>query len=168
MNVMETKTIERDGRGFEVSIYSDDDAGEPWSREDGHGPVSDWERRSKAPGEVILASDRGDRHRFYDMQDAVAIALRDGWGSAGDEGMSRKAKAAKAAREDFERLRAWCRDDWHYVGVVVRPACDKCGEVHGDDYTYAVWGIESDSGDYLDEVANELIDECLATESVDA
>lgn len=69
--------------------------------------------------------------------------------------MSAQEYAALAAMQDFKRLKAWCDDEWHYVGVRV--------ELLADDETAdgeeSLWGIESDAGKYLDDVAAELIDE---------
>lgn len=69
--------------------------------------------------------------------------------------MTPRQYAAAAARADYERLRRFCADQWQYIGVVVRRAghCDCCGE------TDSLWGVESDSGDYIREVAQELADE---------
>ena len=67
--------------------------------------------------------------------------------------------AARAARADFERLRDWCLDRWHWCGVVVVMLDDE-----GDELDRAsLWGIESDAGQYLDEVAAELADELAAS-----
>ena len=72
-------TIEINGRTFNVDIVTDDSHGAPWQEEAGHGPVTDWTRSAKRPGEVAIASDRGF-HRYYDFQEACQIARRDGWG----------------------------------------------------------------------------------------
>jgi hypothetical protein len=72
-------TFTRGGRTFKVEFPRDDDRGAPWLEEDGHGPVTGLERREKAPGEMVLNDDRGAK-RFYDFQEAVKIARRDGWG----------------------------------------------------------------------------------------
>lgn len=189
----------RNGRDFVAEIHVDEGHGAPWEEEDGHGPVTDWERRDKRPGELVLADD-GRAKLFYDFAEACRIARRDGWGTAPGrleyaeieggwiahfrnpsngkllpfEGrgetvnhaisavyaqhratMTPRQYAAAAAMADFERLRAYCRGDWHYVGVVVRPAdaCECCG------LSESLWGIESDSTEYLREVAEELADQ---------
>lgn len=51
----------------------------PWDDCDGHGPVSDWTRRDKLPGELVLCSS-SNHARFYDYAEACKIALRDQWG----------------------------------------------------------------------------------------
>ena len=202
-----------DGNRYRVTIEADRDHGAPWDEEDGHGPVSDWTRRDKRPGELTLDSDgHGSRH-LYDFAEACRIARRDGWGflpgqlrtdrqpdgtwrawcapsgfadrmTLGDRAfaadapdvnaairavyaahratMTARQYAAGAALADYDRLRAWCNDDWHYVGVVVTadescPCCDR-----RLDESESCWGVESDAGDYLDEVAQDLAEELHA------
>jgi hypothetical protein len=67
--------------GFTLTarIEPDHYHGTPWEECDGHGPVSEWTTRDKAPGELVLCEDRGSR-RFYDYAEACRIARRDGWG----------------------------------------------------------------------------------------
>lgn len=204
--------FEHAGRTFRAAILADYDHGAPWDNEDGHGPVTDWERRAKAPGELVLCGDgRGGlgtdyARRFYDFAEAVQIARRDSWGflpgplvietedagklpyerrgglakceaaslSAYDSEdvnrairavydafrgtMTAREYAARAAWRDFERLRDWCNDSWFYVGVSVAPLCKCCGEPD-EAKAASLWGIESDAGDYLRDVARELADE---------
>lgn len=152
--------MEHNGRSFMVHLEHDESHGSPWTEEDGHGPVSNWRsRESKRPWERILCEDRRSV-RFYDMREATKIARRD-WIDATKPKPGQR--AAEAAESDFQRLRAWCNDQWHYVGVVVRPICPCCGEPI-DSAAQSLWGIESDAGDYLEEVARELADQCDAPE----
>lgn len=153
-------TIEIDGRDFAVTIDRDD-IGEPWEWEDGHGPVSDWTMRDKAPGEMVLAEDRGFR-RYYDFAEACVIARRDGWGSPNDAGMTARQKAAKAALADYEYLRAWCNDDWQYSVVTVEDTVTGFYEcLGGVEY----WPCYSDSdpknayifADIIPELARDVI-----------
>lgn len=74
--------------------------------------------------------------------------------------MTRRQYAAGAVRADFERLRDWCNDRWSYVGVRVVLPCACCGDGEADDAS--LWGIESDAGAYLEEVAADLADEILS------
>ena len=94
--------------------------------------------------------------------------------------MTPRQYAAGAAEADFQRLRAWCANDWCYVGVMLidvttvedfDPRFD--GDRLADDVAYgrreapvvaSLWGIESDDWRYIDEVANELIDEVMEGE----
>ena len=64
---------------FRVTIHHDQDHGAPWDEHDGHGPVSDWTTRDKAPGELILSEDRRSK-RYYDFAEACRVARRDDWG----------------------------------------------------------------------------------------
>lgn len=75
------ETIEGEAAGFKLIARVENDAHHraPWAEEDGHGPVSDWTSRAKAPGERVLNRD-GTSYRYYDFAEAVAIAKRDGWG----------------------------------------------------------------------------------------
>lgn len=157
-DVIRTETIEHGGYSFRVEHVADNDHGAPWLNEDGHGVISDWTTRDKSPGELVLNSDRSSK-RFYDFAETCRIALRDGWGARDAEpGMSKRQIAALAAREDYERMRAWCNDEWHYVGVVVTLLDIEGNET---DAVQSLWGIESDAGDYLSETACELADNCI-------
>lgn len=89
------ETIKHNGKLYQVEIAPDYDHGAPWDEEDGHGPVTGWESRSKAPGELVLSTDRG-KSRFYDFAEAVRIARQDGWGfAAGRVQTSRNAHHGK-------------------------------------------------------------------------
>lgn len=157
-------TVQVDGFKLRAEVEHDFAQRQPWKEEDGHGPVSDWRKQNymgrydKAPGELVLNADRYSA-RFYDFAAACKLALAEGWDAkpynTGQE--TKRQQAAKAARADFERLRGWCNDEWHYVGVVVTASRDGI-----DLGSASLWGIESDAGDYLDEVATELLDEALA------
>jgi hypothetical protein len=188
--------IEKGGHRFRVNIERDDDADPPWKREDGHGPVSEWTRRDKRPGEWVLSSDRGSK-RYYDAHEANEIAKRDSWGLGDDDkaellrrlrrqrvtvpsGTARTARVileplaqpwspltrgeirAESVRKDFEFLRRWCNDQWWYVGVVVTHLPDPEDDDEPIDYGHALWGIESDSDDYIEEVAHQHIDDILS------
>lgn len=150
--------VETEAHGFTLTatLEYDDFCEAPWEREDGHGPVSGWERRDKLPGEMILNEDRHGFKRFYDFQEAVRIAKRDGWDAPPYGDGTPGERAHRAALADFNRLRDWCNDEWCYVGVVVTAYREgiELGRA-------SLWGIESDAGDYLTEVANELLDEAV-------
>jgi len=147
--------------GFDVvaQIVHDEDATPPWDRGDGHGPVSDWTRRAKKPGERTLCEDCGSR-RYYDVQEAARLARRDGWdtlpfneGTAGE-------RAARAVDADYNALRLWCAGEWWYIGVVVRVFRDDV-ELGGA----SLWGIDCNhpNGDnsYLGVIADELLSEAV-------
>jgi hypothetical protein len=165
-------TIEHAGLTFRVTVEHDSDHGAPWEECEGHGPVSEFRRHyrgdtDKRPGEVVLHSD-GRSSIFYDWQEATRIAKRDGWG-LGDAEMEKLAAklkraptrgeiVAEAVRRDFDYLRRWCSNDWYYVGVIVTLLDADGDETHESE---SLWGIESESTDYLAEVAKELADEIV-------
>ncbi|AGH76586.1 hypothetical protein QT562_22025 [Xanthomonas citri pv. citri] len=147
-------TIELHSLTFAVEKEHDHDAGTPWDREDGHGPVSGWRhKRTKRPGELVLNQHSPMEVRFYDFAEACKIALRDGWGSRyAEPGMSKRQIAALAAREDYEHLKAWCRDGWGYIGVIVT-LLDADG--NKTDYSDELWGV-ADDGSHADTMACDL------------
>lgn len=81
--------VGKDRKAFAWKLESDDSGESPWDSCDGHGDVSDWTRRDKAPGELVLNDDRGAK-RFYDFAGACRIARRDGWGSLPGEVQTQK------------------------------------------------------------------------------
>jgi hypothetical protein len=154
-------TFEHAGNLFRVTFPRDEDHGTPWDEEDGHGPVTGWESRDKRPGEMILSEDhRGRAKRFYDFAEAVRIAKAEGWDAPPYKTGTAGERAHRAALADFDRLRRWCSDDWCYVGCVVTLVDDD--EEDMPEFSASFWGIESDAGDYLREVAEELADEILS------
>lgn len=107
---------------------------------------------------MILNSDRGS-HRFYDFAHAVKLAKKDGWNTAPFNWPTNGARAHAAALADFEYLRRWCTDQWHYCGIIVT-LLDADGEP--DSVDASLWGIESEGDDYHEEIILELITECLS------
>lgn len=141
--------------GYKVEIHVEQDTyhGPPWKENDGHGPVSEWRRKeSKTLGERVLCQDRGSC-RFYDWQEAMKIARKDGWG-LGDE---RKAALTKklgrppthgevleaAVQFDFDYLHGWCNDEWHWVGYTTRIKAPDGTRTDGD----SCWGFDDE--DYM-------------------
>ena len=175
---------EKDYKGYTITISVRDDEGHdaPWDDDDSHGPVSEWRPRdSKRPGEVVLHSDRNSC-RFYDWQEAVKIAKRDGWGflpgkldtgrdnpdtlagwarcgsyyAHSDENFNRavesvyaqhratmteKLYAEGAVKKDFEYLRGWCNDEWHYVGYTASITDEDGNSVK---YSDSCWGFDDE------------------------
>jgi hypothetical protein len=172
VDAYETRRFTHAGREFVAEFHHDPDMEAPWKVHDGHGPVRETRRNDwsghylKRPGEVIIWTDgRGPYHGtalVYDFAEACKIARRDGWNAEPYDVPSEtpRQRAAKAARADMARLRAWLRDEWHWCGVTVRPAgaCRCCGP------SQSLWGIESDAGGYFEDVMRELADELIAGE----
>jgi hypothetical protein len=153
--MLDSFDFDHDGESFIAEIHADDDTGAPWDECDGHGPVSDWTTRDKRAGEWVIATD-GPFKRFYDFAAACRIARRDGWNAKPYDvpGETARQQAARAAKADFDYLRAWCSGEWYYVGVVVRRAgsCACCSA------SESLWGIES-GGEWIQETARELAGE---------
>jgi hypothetical protein len=155
--------FERGGRTFTFKTEGDDSHGAPWEEEDGHGVVSDWTRRDKAPSERVLHADRSSK-RYYDVAATMRIARKDDWGLC-DADKAKLAKklgrtpthgdiVAEAVDRDYEHMRRWCADLWQYVGVIVTH--EESGECE------SLWGIESEDDDYLEMTAHDLADEINA------
>lgn len=156
-----------------IETKHDEDMGPPWDEHDGHGPVSKiayhpcgyGARPPKRSGQRLLYWDRG-YYRLYDMQAATKLAKKDGWGLGNDELAELTKKlghtptqgqiTAAAVERDFERMRGWANDEWHWIGVVVTLFDADDNEIGSD----SLRGIESD-GDYWKEVAAEILDELI-------
>lgn len=166
----ETFDFTHNGKQFRAFVEYDPDASAPWDREDGHVPVSDWVRRDKRPSEVIINSDRG-AYRFVCLREAHALARAQGWSLACADMQALCDKLnreptkleviSRAVQLDIERMRAWCADDWCYVGVCVS-LLGANGQPVGDKYAAACWGIESDCDDYIKEVARDMAWDALS------
>ncbi len=65
-------------------------------------------------------------------------------------------KALEYRERDYSRMERFCRGDWAMIGIIAtaRVGGMECGGA-------SLWGIESDSGDYIDEVADELAREAV-------
>lgn len=176
MSLLDGDTFKHRGYTFKVEFPYDTDMREPWSEADGHGTVSDWRSKdSKAPGERVLCTDHG-RARFYDFAGAVKTARKDKWGCKHSKMVDGTfvsghdtpgTLAACAAESDFQYLKDWCEDRWHYLDVHVTLMKNEDEE---DERNIDKWlgGVEdSDNGKHATEVAYELADEIIAHIEVD-
>lgn len=79
------------------------------------------------------------------------------------ESMTPREHAAGAALRDFENLKAWCDDEWFWCGVVARRKddCKCCGA------SESLWGVESNAGSYLEDVARELAEQLEDSDATD-
>lgn len=135
----------------------DTDCDAPWDFCDGHGPVSDWTTRDKAPGELVLSEDRNSK-RFYDYAGAIRIAKRDGWDTEPYRTGTKGERAHRAVMADYEYLRQWANDQCHYLYVTVE--LYRHGDLVADD---SCGGIESYK-DYWREHAAETINGMVETD----
>lgn len=161
-------TLTHNGREYRVTIEHDSDMGAPWKEHDGHGTVRESRTRhrermwkTKRPGERPLNDpDRNQLQYLYDWQAATKTARADGWGISEESVQALQKKLGRiptrgeyfeeATRQDFEYLRGWLNESWHYAVVTV-----SCG-----DYSASLGGVEYGlSDEYADEVARELAGE---------
>jgi hypothetical protein len=161
-----TDTIQLNGRTYRIDVEPDQDMRAPWEEHDGHGIVSDWVTRDKHAGEWLLHSDRHSK-RFYDFEATMKLAKADCWGLGDERLAALTAKlgraptkgeiTAEAVRHDYEYLRGWCNDEWHWVGVCVTDITD---DIHAEtSYAYALWGIGSEDDEYIKETAQDLAEQ---------
>lgn len=168
--------IEMEGLTFRAETVADDDNPRPWDECDGHGSVREIShnsitgRLSKSSGERVLYDGGRREYSFaYDWQEAVLRARAEGWGVSAETLAKLEADKGRtltpgelahaAVQQDFDFLRRWCAGQWAYVGVVVT-LLDTDGEDTSE--TESLWRIESDSGEYLVEVAADLAHEICA------
>lgn len=132
-------TITHLGREITIEWFFDQDMGPPWKENDGHGPVSEWTRRDKKPGERVLCVDRFSK-RYYDYAEAIRIARRDGWDAPPYNTGTKGQQAVRAVEADFKYLQRWCGNRWWWCGYIVTI------QGYEDQYPHnSLWGIESDA-----------------------
>jgi hypothetical protein len=61
--------------------------------------------------------------------------------------------------EDAYRLETLQRGDWCYLGIIAKAEIQVKGDVVQVIHSGGLWGVESDSGNYLEEVAKEQLEE---------
>lgn len=148
-NNLMTKPANYRDHKITISIHHDEGMGEPWKEHDGHGVVSEWVRRDKKPGELVLNESRGS-FRYYDFAETLKIARRDGWGcgvhpggetcKCGVQHRTERECIACAVRQDFEHLRAWCNDEWHWQGYTTKIETPGGVVIEGD----SCWGFDDE------------------------
>lgn len=156
---IQTQTIEHLGVTVRVDYFHDSDRGCPWDECDGHGPVRKSSHRhgvnwstngDKKPGERPLnCPDRNEYQFYYDWQQAMKIAKRDGWNAAPYDAPN---KALRAVQADFDSLRGFLNDEWCYVGIVCTVL-----DAEGEETTDAdsCWGFET-LDDYHETAGREM------------
>ena len=147
-------------RQFIARIYRDETMGPPWMVHDGHCIMANQSRmKTDHEGEYISI---GCGH-YVDVTASIELAMADAWGKPDAwpcPDNPTPAQVARAAVEaDAAYLRRFMRDDWYWVGVSVAPI-GADGSIPDETYNHALWGIESDSTDYIrGEVCRELADD---------
>jgi hypothetical protein len=151
----ETRTIL--GHTFTIAWLSDSNATAPWENYEGHGVVTPWLSRDKHPGELVLNDNGRGSKRFYDFADTCRVARADHWGHPDcPADATPRQRAAFAARKDYEYLRGWCNDDWHYCGISV--TCTSLdNSACGADNWDCCWGFESFADDTHEEYINDTM-----------
>lgn len=164
-------------KGFTITVkwFSDDHMGPPWKAHDGHGIVTEWTVRNKAPGERLLCEDRSQR-QYYDLAGTMRKAKLEGWGLGTPEIAALAARLgrtpkpgdilAEAVERDFRYLRDWCNDKWHWCGYQVTVETPDGDELSFDHPEDSLWGIDSPSMEQFEaealEIAQDRIDRHLA------
>ena len=107
------------GYNFIIVNELDDDIA-PWGYCDNEADlITDWTRRDKKPGEMVLCKDHG-HSRFFDYQKACKFALKEQWGSRDSLPTDTKKQiASKAALNLFNYWRSWFYDEWTYRYVEI-------------------------------------------------
>ncbi len=102
------------------------------------------------PDAVIRASAGRNEHRYWNPAVSLDEHFR-GWQRLGYAKADAWLKALECREQDYNRMEHFCRGDWAMLGIVAVARLDgmACGEA-------SLYGIESDSGDYLDETAHEI------------
>lgn len=115
---IESSTETYKGHDITLTWFYDLDCEAPWDHDDGHGPVSDWTRRDKLPGERVLCEDHRSK-RYYDFAAAVRLAKKDGWDAPPYKTGTKGEQANRAAEADFKLLKRWCDNDWYWIGYKI-------------------------------------------------
>ena len=146
-------------REYRITIHPDYDIRAPWEEYDGYGIVSEWTTRDKRAGELILAID-GRSYRFYDFAGTMRKAYAEGWGVSVEVRAAMTAKLGRvpttgeiteaSVMRDYEYLRGWCNDAWHWVYVKVTDIANGKYEMLG--------GLSSDDGEAVRSVTDDMID----------
>ena len=150
-------TLVIDGFSVELTIGQDDSMEAPWKESDGNGVISEPTTRRKQAGEKILYWDRGIS-TYYNIAETIKKATEEGWGLSEEEskGLTKKQIIAKSVDNNFERMKAWCDNKWHYVifTVKVRFEGTKMGSMSSG-------GLESDHIEHNEDVVQECFETAM-------
>lgn len=160
----DTIVVEVDGFKAVATLLEEDGPEPPWSREDGRGVVIEGVDRDPRPGERLLSREH-NLSCYYDTNATMAKAIKEGWDAEPFGTGTAEERAARAVDADFNYIKAWCDNDWSYVGIGI--TVSRLGVPLTDSTTNSVWGNELNASgsdnDYLTENANNLLPDALAS-----
>jgi hypothetical protein len=163
----DTIYAEHDGFMLTAVVHDDDTLGPPWIEYDWNGIVREIRldetgRISKRLSECVLQADGWDA-TLYDSEEAMRVAKRAWVHTSGPHrliGMMLGEAAHQLVERDFKHLKDWCEGEWSWVGISVAVTQFGLELVH--PYECVRWALESNAGDYLVEVADELAETAIA------
>jgi hypothetical protein len=152
------------GITFKVETMRDEGHEAPWEDDDGRGVVTDWlnidaDTADAAKLRQLGHEERDGSARYFDVAATRAKAKAEGWGLSDEDRAKLPKHATKAqildaiVEGEYRFLNGWCSNEWEYIGVIVT--------LPGTGIDASLWGIESNSGDYLQEVARDLADQII-------
>lgn len=154
MNPFKTELKEHRGHTIRIEWHYDESVGPPWEyHRDSHGPVRPSRTNDKRPGERPL----GEGY-WYDWQTAIQTARKE-WDLCDNDKQALAARlgkpadtltageiAVEAVRRDYEYLREWYNDEWHWCGYTVTITDPEGAETDGE----SLWGIASTDTDEME------------------
>ncbi len=154
-----TEIIEHCGITVKIDYFYDDTycRGTPWAEYDGNVNIYKlW--GDKKPSEIILKTN-GSTNWAYDIQEAIAQARIESWGTDphGTQNLTKKQRILLAVEHNVEMWRGWLNNEWCYAGVVCT-VLDSEGE--DTDVSDSCWGFET--FDNYHETAGRELAESLA------
>jgi hypothetical protein len=69
-----------------------------------------------------------------------------------------EADIRKSCLQDYERMESLNRGDWQFIGIIAKADVVLAGNVVQHITSGGLWGIESDGGNYLEEVNSQELD----------
>lgn len=132
------------GWSLVVKVENDQDSGPPWEDCDGMGVIKEsrWH-----PGDSYTDWILNDQHnyRYFDWKATLPIAIKEGLDAPPYRTGNKREQAMRAMKRTYEFLRAWCNDEWYYVGIIVE-LHDERGCLLGES---SCWGFESENISYV-------------------
>jgi hypothetical protein len=176
----------KSGKKYHVELYYDYDMGPPQQEGDGYGVTErlDWNPTNEEQLEQHIIDNEpeieeetrlrlmrqlsnenwGSSALYYDVLSSLHKAREEGWG-AGAEWKAANPNATKeeelmyVVNKDFDHLKGWYDDDWHWVTVSVAPLNED--DEPDEDHREYCGGYEStivdhDQRKWFDEVIEDL------------